>query len=95
MCARGGHLQVDGGQVVPGVPVVWLLLRGAAERLRRARVVVLPSAHSSPARTSPPGAAGSRPGPAPSAPPPAKGKREADQARIVVVFQATPNLTDS
>ena len=38
---RTACLQVDGGQVVPGVPVVRLLLRTAAEGLRRARKVAL------------------------------------------------------
>ena len=42
MClTRTACLQVDGGQVVPGVPVVRLLLRAAAEGLRRARKVAL------------------------------------------------------
>ena len=34
-------LQVDGGQIVPGIAVVRLLLRAAAERLQRASVVPL------------------------------------------------------
>ena len=37
----GVHLQVDGGQIVPGVSIVWLLLCAAAEGLQRPLKILL------------------------------------------------------